>query len=73
MSPATIDRYLRPVRAKDAINGVSTTKPAALLRSAITIGRAGEDVKTNPDSSKATPSSTAARRVRRIRPPPQSH
>ncbi|MGZ1492641.1 hypothetical protein [Brevibacterium sediminis] len=47
-SPATIHRYLRPVRAKDAINGVSTTKPGALLRSAITIRRAGDDVEDEP-------------------------
>lgn len=48
MSPATIDRYLQPVRAKDAINGVSTTKPGTLLRSAITIRRAGDDVEDEP-------------------------
>ncbi|WP_131259978.1 hypothetical protein [Brevibacterium aurantiacum] len=44
MSPATIDRYLKPTRAKDAISGISTTKPGSLLRSAITIRRAGNDV-----------------------------
>ncbi|MCF2573345.1 integrase, partial [Brevibacterium sp. UCMA 11754] len=48
MSPATIDRYLGPTRAKDAINGISTTKPGSLLRSAITIRRAGDDVEDEP-------------------------
>ncbi|SMX85187.1 Integrase core domain-containing protein [Brevibacterium sp. 239c] len=48
MSPATIDRYLKPVRARDAINGISTTKPGSLLRSAITIRRAGDDVEGEP-------------------------
>lgn len=48
MSPATIDRYLKPIRAKDAINGHSTTKPGTLLRSAITIRRAGDDVEDEP-------------------------
>lgn len=32
MSAATIDRYLAPAKAKDAIGGVSTTKPSPLLR-----------------------------------------
>ena len=48
MSPAMIDRYLGPVRAKDAINGISTTKPGSLLRSAITIRRAGDEVEDEP-------------------------
>lgn len=48
MSPAAIVRYLKPVRAKDAINGISTTKPGSLLRSAITIRRAGDDVEGEP-------------------------
>ncbi|WP_209325920.1 integrase catalytic domain-containing protein [Brevibacterium renqingii] len=48
MSPATIDRYLGPVRAKDAIGGHSTTKPGTLLRSAITIRRAGDEVEAEP-------------------------
>ncbi|MCT1829914.1 hypothetical protein [Brevibacterium luteolum] len=39
MSPSTIDRYLQPARAKDAISGRSTTKPGTLLRSAIKTGR----------------------------------
>lgn len=48
MSPATIDRYLDPTRAKDAIGGDPTTKPGTLLRSAITIRRAGDDVEADP-------------------------
>ena len=48
MSPATIDRYLKPTRAKDAISGHSATKPGSLLRSAITIRRAGDDVEDEP-------------------------
>lgn len=48
MSPATIDRYLQPARAKDAIGGHSTTKPGTLLRSAITIRRAGDEVEDEP-------------------------
>ncbi len=41
MSAATIDRYLARARAKDQIGGVSTTKPSPLLRSSITIRKAG--------------------------------
>lgn len=37
MSPATIDRYLTPARDRLAVKGVSTTKPATLLRNSITI------------------------------------
>ena len=48
MSAATIDRYLAPARAKDAIGGVSTTKPSPLLRSSITIRRAGDEVEAEP-------------------------
>ncbi len=48
MSAATIDRYLAPARAKDAIGGVSTTKPSPLLRSSITIRRAGDEVQAEP-------------------------
>ena len=44
MSAASIDRYLAPARAKDAIGGVSTTKPSPLLRSSIAIRRAGDEV-----------------------------
>ncbi|WP_222103643.1 hypothetical protein [Brevibacterium aurantiacum] len=48
MSPATIDRYLPPTRAKDAIGGHSTTKPGTLLRSAITNRRAGDEAEDEP-------------------------
>jgi hypothetical protein len=48
MSAATIDRYLAPVRAKDPLHGISTTKPAALLRSSITVRRAGDEVEELP-------------------------
>lgn len=46
MSAAMIDRYLAP--AKDAIGGVSTTKPSPLLRSSITIRNAGDEVEAEP-------------------------
>ena len=48
MSAATIDRYLAPTRAKDAITGKSTTKPSPLLRSSITIRKAGDEVEAEP-------------------------
>lgn len=48
MSPATIDRYLAPARAKDPLRGVSTTRPSPLLRSSITIRKAGDEVEDSP-------------------------
>ena len=48
MSAASIDRYLAPAKAKDAIGGVSTTKPSPLLRSSITIRKAGDEVEDQP-------------------------
>lgn len=48
MSPATIDRYLAPARAKDPLRGISTTKPSPLLRSSITIRKAGDEVEDTP-------------------------
>ena len=48
MSAATIDRYLAPAKAKDAIGGVSTTKPSPLLRSSIAIRKAGDEVEDEP-------------------------
>lgn len=48
MSAATIDRYLAPAKAKDAIGGVSTTKPSPLLRSSITVRKAGDEVEAEP-------------------------
>jgi transposase InsO family protein len=48
MSPATIDRYLAPMRARDPLRGKSTTKPSPLLRSSITIRKAGDEVEAEP-------------------------
>ncbi|QYL26123.1 transposase [Mycobacterium shottsii] len=48
MSSATIDRYLRGAKARDQISGVSTTKPSPLLRSSITICKAGDEAEESP-------------------------
>lgn len=48
MSPATIDRYLAPARAKDQIRGISTTKPSVLLRTSVKIRKAGDEVEAEP-------------------------
>jgi hypothetical protein len=48
MGSATIDRYLRPARAKDQLRGASTTKPSPLLRSSIKIRKAGDEVEASP-------------------------
>jgi hypothetical protein len=48
MSAASIDRYLKPAKATDQIQGVSTTKPSPLLRSSIQIRRAGDEVEAEP-------------------------
>jgi hypothetical protein len=48
MSAASIDRYLAPAKAKDAIGGVSTTKPSPLLRSSVAIRRARDEVEDEP-------------------------
>lgn len=48
MSAASIDRYLKTAKARDQIKGVSTTKPSPLLRSSITIRRAGDEVEAEP-------------------------
>ena len=48
MSAATIDRYLAPARSRDPIRGVSTTKASPLLRSSITIRKAGDEVEDEP-------------------------
>ncbi|WP_394217165.1 transposase family protein [Brachybacterium vulturis] len=48
MSAATIDRYLKPVKAKDQLRGISTTKPGPLLRTSIQIRRAGDEVEAEP-------------------------
>lgn len=48
MSAATMDRYLRPAKAGDAIRGASATKPSPLLRSSIKIRKAGDEVEAEP-------------------------
>lgn len=48
MSPATIDRYLAPARAKDPLRGLTSTKPSPLLRSSITVRKAGDEVEDSP-------------------------
>ncbi|USQ76110.1 integrase [Ornithinimicrobium cryptoxanthini] len=48
MSAATIDRYLKPVKATDQLRGVCTTKPSPLLRSSIAIRKAGDEVEAEP-------------------------
>lgn len=48
MSSATIDRYLRPVKARDQITGKSTTKASPLLRSSIKIRKATDEVEASP-------------------------
>lgn len=48
MSPATIDRYLAPTKAKDGLRGLSTTTPGSLLRTSIAVRRAGDDVEQEP-------------------------
>jgi transposase InsO family protein len=48
MSAATIDRYLKGAKATDQLRGTSTTRPSPLLRSSITIRRAGDEVEAEP-------------------------
>lgn len=48
MSAASIDRYLKPAKAKDAIRGKTTTKPSPLLRNSITIRKATDEVEAEP-------------------------
>ena len=48
MSAASIDRYLAPAKASDQLRGKSTTKPSPLLRSSITIRKAGDEVEAEP-------------------------
>jgi len=48
MSAASIDRYLKPAKAKDQIKGKSTTKPSPLLRSSVTIRKAADEVEASP-------------------------
>lgn len=48
MSAATIDRYLAGARQGDKLRGIATTKPSPLLRSSITIRKAGDEVEAEP-------------------------
>ncbi|WGH82654.1 transposase family protein [Auritidibacter ignavus] len=48
MSPATINRYLKPVRDKDPLPGKSATKPGSLLRNSITVPKAGDELDDEP-------------------------
>lgn len=48
MSAASIDRYLKPAKAKDQLRGISTTKPSPLLRLSIKIRKAGDEVEAEP-------------------------
>jgi Integrase core domain len=48
MSAATVDRYLKPVRDRIRIKGVSTTKPSALLRNSITIRTCADEAPDRP-------------------------
>jgi hypothetical protein len=48
MSAATIDRYLKGARDGDRLRGIATTKPSPLLRSSITIRKAGDEVEAEP-------------------------
>ena len=48
MSSASIDRYLAPAKASDQIRGVATTRPSPLLRTAIKIRQAGDEVEAEP-------------------------
>lgn len=47
-SPATIDRYLAPVKQNEPIRGLAATKPSPLLRSSITVRKAGDEVEDSP-------------------------
>lgn len=48
MSPATIDRYLAPARAKDPLRGITTTTSGPLLRNSITVRKAGDEIEQVP-------------------------
>lgn len=48
MSPATVDRYLKPARDRMRIKGISTTKPSPLLRNSITIRTCADEAPDAP-------------------------
>ncbi len=62
MSAASIDRYLRPAKAKDHIKGKSTTKPSPLLRSSVKIRKATDEIEAAPGFSKEIQSPIAGPR-----------
>jgi hypothetical protein len=43
MSPATIDRYLAPERARMELKGIGATKPSPLLRNSIKVRKVGDE------------------------------
>ena len=48
MSAATVDRYLKPVRDRMRIKGVSTTKPSPLLRNSISVRTCADEAPDKP-------------------------
>lgn len=48
MSAATIDRYLKTERDQLELKGISATRSGVLLRNAITIRKAGDEMETEP-------------------------
>jgi transposase InsO family protein len=48
MSAATIDRYLAPTRAQGPIRGKTGAKPTSLLRTSISVRRAGDQAEGEP-------------------------
>jgi len=48
MSAATIDRYLQAERHRLRLKGLSTTKPAALLRNSVSVRKAGDAIEAEP-------------------------
>ncbi|MDR0431904.1 MAG: hypothetical protein LBH48_01095 [Bifidobacteriaceae bacterium] len=48
MSAATNDRYLAPTRGQVPIRGKTATKPASLLRTSISVRRAGDQAEDEP-------------------------
>ena len=49
ISAASMDRYLRGAKETDPLSkGLSTTKPSPLMRSSITIRKAGDEVEAEP-------------------------
>jgi len=48
MSPATIDRYLAPAKARDPLRGKTATRPGAMLRNSISVRKAGDEAADAP-------------------------